>query len=187
MAEEVFRQYPHNPPHLFRSGATYFLTASTLEHYPLMLPPHRRQQCIDAWLFATGQQGWSLVAWVVLPNHPHLLAVAPGEGADVARLVRSVHRFTSGRWNVEDGRHGRQVWWNFRDKCISYERSFYARLNYIHWNPVKHGLVERPEDYPFSSYRAFLEDSESLLRHWEAEYPFERIDEETWSQEASES
>jgi putative transposase len=178
MFDEAYREYPHNPPHLFRAGATYFVTASTLAHHALMGDPRRRQECFESWRFAADRSHWSMVAWVILTDHYHLLLVAPEESGDIARLAGSVHQHTSREWNREDRARGRQVWWNFWDTCITYERSFYARINYIHWNPVKHGLVDRPEDYPFSSYRTFLEDSESLLLFWEAEYPFDRIDEE---------
>jgi len=58
--------------------------------------------------------------------------------------------------NRHDGTRGRKVWYNYWDECIRDERDYYNRLNYIHVNPVKHGYVEDPEDYEFSSYRAYL-------------------------------
>jgi putative transposase len=178
MDSDRFEQHPHNPPHLFRPGGTYFVTVSTRVRQPAMQPPHRRQECFESWQFATAKRSWRLIAWVFLPDHYHLLTTAPDGDDDIARLAGSVHQFTAREWNREDGSVGRQVWWNFRHTCVSYERSFYARLNYIHWNPVKHGLVAKPEDYPLSSYKRYREEWESLLRFWEAEYPFERLDEE---------
>src|SRR5262249_47347346 len=168
MRDERYEEHEHPPPHLFRAGATYFVTASTLYREPIMEPLVRRQQCSDSWHHATAARGWRLVAWAFLPNHYHLLTVAPPADAEIAPLVGSIHQYTARRWNREDRAAGRRVWWNFWDTCISYEGSFYARLNYIHWNPVRHGLVTAPEEYPFSSYRLFLADSELLLRHWEA-------------------
>ena len=38
------------------------------------------------------------------------------------------------------------------------EHDFWTRFNYIHYNPVKHGYVERPEDWEFSSYRSYLKE-----------------------------
>lgn len=42
--------------------------------------------------------------------------------------------------------------WNYWDYCPRNEDDYNVRLNYLLWNPVKHGFVERIEDYPYSSY-----------------------------------
>jgi len=46
---------------------------------------------------------------------------------------------------------GRQIWYNFWDKKLTYERSYLARLNYVHQNAVKHGLVLVANQYPWCS------------------------------------
>ncbi|HEV2884687.1 MAG TPA: hypothetical protein VGW36_07500 [Pyrinomonadaceae bacterium] len=46
---------------------------------------------------------------------------------------------------------GREVWYNFWDKKLTYERSYLARLNYVHQNPVKHGLVNVANQYAWCS------------------------------------
>jgi putative transposase len=46
---------------------------------------------------------------------------------------------------------GRQVWHNFWDTKLTYEKSYRARLNYVHQNPVKHGLVSVASHYPWCS------------------------------------
>lgn len=43
----------------------------------------------------------------------------------------------------------------FWDHVIRDEADFQRHLDYIHYNPVKHGLVQRPEDWPYSSYSAW--------------------------------
>ena len=75
------------------------------------------------------------------------------------------------------GRYARPggVWWNYWDTCLTYEGSYYARFNYIHWNPLKHGVTARPEEYPFSSYRAFLAEQEADIHRLERAYPFDRV------------
>ncbi len=49
------------------------------------------------------------------------------------------------------GKAGRTVWFNFWDTNLTYERSYWARLNYVHQNPVKHGLVSMANQYPWCS------------------------------------
>jgi hypothetical protein len=58
---------------------------------------------------------------------------------------------------MEDSIPGRRVWWNYWDTCICSEQNYYNRLKYVFWNPVKHGLAERPEEYVFGNYRDFLQ------------------------------
>jgi len=123
-----------------------------------------------------GRENWGLVAWVVLNNHYHVLAQAPESGGPkLAAWVGDLHKLTARRWNDEDGCRGRKVWWNYWDTCITTLPSFWARVNYVHWNPVKHGLVRRPEDYAFSSYREYLAREDLDIVALERAYPFDRV------------
>ncbi len=58
--------------------------------------------------------------------------------------------------------HYRQVWWNYWDTCIRSEKDFNNRLGYIFWNPVKHGLVDNIGDYPFSSYKEYMQSEDGF-------------------------
>ena len=101
---------------------------------------------------------------------------APETGAErLPRLPGDMHKYLAIRWNRADNSPGRQVWWNYWDTCIDDEHSYYVHINYIHWNPVKHELATRPEDYAFSSYRQYLVEQEESLRRWEQEYPWQRV------------
>ena len=53
--------------------------------------------------------------------------------------------------NQLDDSAGRKVWYNFWDTKLTYERSYLARLNYVHQNAVKHGLVRVANQYPWCS------------------------------------
>lgn len=71
---------------------------------------------------------------------------------------------------------GRTVRRQYRDTCLTYEQSFWARVNYIHYNPVKHGLVSRPGEYPYSSYRLWQESDEVDLAGIESAFAWDRLD-----------
>src|SRR5438445_13128705 len=59
---------------------------------------------------------------------------------------------TTAKWvNRLDHVQGRQVWFNFRETKLTYEKSYLARLNYTHQNAVKHGLVAVANQYPWGS------------------------------------
>ena len=108
--DEQFTRYDHQPAHLFRPGATYFITAKTLDGAPILEHGNRRQEILDSLEFASRQRGWLWVAWVALPNHYHCILRAPDdESVSLAALIKSVHGFTARRWNAADGEVGRQV------------------------------------------------------------------------------
>src|SRR5438105_3389908 len=109
---EIFAKHDHAPPHLFRAGATYFITGKMLYGQPFMERTQRRQELLDSIRFACTQRGWLRVAWVALPNHYHCILKAPDDArADVSALISSVHKFTASTWNREDRATGRQVWY----------------------------------------------------------------------------
>jgi putative transposase len=53
--------------------------------------------------------------------------------------------------NKLDDTPGRQVWFNFRETKLTHQRSYLARLNYVHQNPVRHKLVPVANQYPWCS------------------------------------
>jgi len=173
MSEEIFKTYPHAPPHLFIPGAVYFITASTYHSVHHLKSDERKRQWRQSLDHVLQREHWLLDAWVVLNNHYHILLHAPEASAQrLPNMIRDMHKFLANDWNTCDKTPGRMVWHNYWDTCLRDDRSYYTRLNYIHWNPIKHGLVANPEDYPLSSYRAYLTEQESDLRQWEKEYPW---------------
>jgi putative transposase len=152
----IFKTAPHNPPHLFVAGALYMLTASIYGAADLIESPKRKGEWRDAFHDASKIYQWQIIAWVVLHNHYHAIIRPPQQACNLFKFINSYHKYTARRWNSEDKLNGRKVWWNYWDTCIRSEKDYYRRLRYVFWNPLKHGLVERPEDYEFSNYRGYL-------------------------------
>lgn len=154
--ERLARGYPpHQPPHLVRENATYLLTAACYEHYHHLHTAERRQAVLDLLFEQFILAGMEVLAWVVLTNHYHLL-VHVARFADLAQVFRTVHGRTSYIWNQEDGVNGRKIWYRYSDRLIRSEQHYCATLNYIHYNPVKHGLVTSPYDWKWSSVHWYL-------------------------------
>lgn len=105
----------------------------------------------EAFLKAINIYEWRVIAWVVLNNHYPAMLEAPENPLTLGKMVASYHKFTARLWNDADKTPGRQVWWNYWDTCIRSEKDYNNRLGYIFWNPVKHGLAETIEAYPFSN------------------------------------
>jgi putative transposase len=157
--QRIARGFPaHRPPHLERGEGYYLLTAAVYEHKALIEPAARRDQFRDALLAAFSPEDGTIeiVAWVVLPNHYHLLAWLPSLRI-VAPIFNQLHGRTSRQWNLEDNQQGRKVWYRYSDRAIRNESHFYRAINYIHTNPVRHGYAQRSRDWPWSSLEDYIE------------------------------
>ena len=170
MSDEIFKRALHNPPHLFLSDTFYMLTASTYERAPVMFSERRKMDWIEAFLKAGEIYKWQIIAWVVLDNHYHAILKSPKNAHTLSKFVSSYHKFTSRKWNEEDQVSERKLWWNYWDTCLRSENDFYNRLQYVFWNPVKHGLSDTPEEYAFSNYKEFL-------LNWDVVFDFTNVKE----------
>ena len=103
----------------------------------------------SALLFFDGIR-YRLIAWVVMPNHVHVL-IETIEGHPLQRIVHSWKSFTANKANQILGRSGRFWFPDYFDRYVRDERHLNNAVRTIHWNPVKAGLVESPDDWPFSS------------------------------------
>jgi len=169
------RSFPwHSPPHAVGGRGTYHLTAACLNHRPhLGYSPERMEIfCIDL-LAAIIPVTTGIHAWCVLPNHYHLLVNAP-DLRSATRALGKLHGRTSYRWNTEENARGHQVWHAAADRAMRSDRHFWATINYIHNNPMRHGYVERWQEWPYSSVREFLASVSraEAERIWR-EYPVE--------------
>ena len=98
--------------------------------------------------------GWQLEAWSVFSNHYHFVGHSPDEesGAEtLSQMLGLLHEKTAKWLNRNDGAAGRKVWHNFWETRLTHQKSYLARLNYVHQNPVKHGLVAVANQYPWCS------------------------------------
>ncbi|GIV18245.1 MAG: hypothetical protein KatS3mg022_3680 [Armatimonadota bacterium] len=162
---------PHRPPHPEREAIYYLLTAACYEHRHLMNTVDRREQLLDRLFEQCTQHGIELRAWVVLPNHYHVLAVVP-DFSVLPEVFRRVHGATSRQWNIEDNTLGRKVWYQYADRAIRSERHYWATVNYIHYNPIKHGYVRRAREWKVSSIHWYWHSyGEQQLRQWWDAFP----------------
>jgi len=70
-------------------------------------------------------------------------------------MLGVLHTRAGGWINRLDNTPNRKVWHNFWDTKLTYEKSYLARLNYVHQNPVRHGLVRLANHYQWCSARWF--------------------------------
>jgi putative transposase len=161
---DIYKPHLHSPPHWFVSNAIYMVTGSTLYGKPFLASDAKLINFYETLIERANILKWSVDAWVVMPTHYHFVARSPENALSLKKLIQGVHSINAKFVNRLDGAPGRKVWYNYWDTCIQSESSYYARMRYIMMNPVKHGLVQKPEDYPFSSYKYFVENSEPDFR-----------------------
>ncbi len=134
--------------------------------------PRAANCVVDTWRCFAGKR-YDLIAWVVMPNHVHVL-VRVYEGTALGRIVQSWKSYTGRRIALlmleekcragvqrsqgdrAGARRSQTVWMReYWDRFIRNERHFSAAMYYIHQNPVKAGLVSHAEDWPWSSAKEY--------------------------------
>ena len=146
--------WPHAPTHQLALGGTYFVTASTYQRAHHFRGSERLQVLHNGLLTVAHEYGWQLEAWAVFSNHYHFVAHSPAQESTAQSLkpmLKTLHTRTAGWVNRLDRVPERQVWFNSRETNLTYLNSYFARLNYTHQNPVKHGLVPVANQYPWCS------------------------------------
>ncbi len=143
--------WPHAPLHRLSPNGTYIVTAGTYLKKHVLTDDRRLSLVCDALLDLADECGWALQAWAVLANHYHFIAAATERSGDLSRMLQRLHASTAIKLNALDETPGRRVWFQFWDTRLTYQRSYLARLNYVHRNAVHHGLVERASEYLWCS------------------------------------
>jgi putative transposase len=168
------RGYPlHAPPHPYRENGTYLITAANFEHKEIMHSAERRTKFQELLLNAFREIEADIIGWMILPNHYHVLASVESLNS-VSNALRFLHGRTSYEWNLQDGlQNQRKVWYKFSDRMMRDEKQLNQALNYIHYNPVKHGCVKSVFDWRWSSI--FMYESEKgrewLKEQWKKYLP----------------
>jgi putative transposase len=134
-------------------GGTYFFTVTLEDRSADYLVRHVRL-LRAAFRHARGKRSFIVEAIVILPDHLHCIWTLPPDDADYShrwRLIKAgvgAERNGKGEYNLWQRR--------FWEHTIRDEADFERQANYIHYNPVKHKLVKRVTDWPYSSFHRFV-------------------------------
>ena len=144
-------------------GASYFFTVNLEDRRDTLLVD-RIDDLRAAVRHAMANRAFEIVAMVVLPDHLHMLMALPaGEADDASRWSAIKSMFSRRVPKTRDIRHSlarkreRGIWQRrFYEHCMRDQEDLWSHINYIHYNPVKHGYVKRPMDWSFSSIHRFV-------------------------------
>lgn len=140
-------------------GGTYFFTVNLLERDKSLLVDHIAE-LRESVSFVKRRRPFEIDAWVVLPNHMHAVWTLPQEDADYSSRWREIKkRFSTSMPKIErlsavrKQKGERGIWQRrFWEHTIIDEQDYRHHIDYVHFNPLKHGLVKQVKDWPFSSF-----------------------------------
>jgi len=168
--------WPHAPPHYLGAAGVYMVTAGTYQKDHFFRSRKRLRFLTNTMLELADSHGWRLQAWAVFSNHYHFIASSPEDGAgNLGKWIASLHRKSATLANRLDDAAGRQVWYNYWESYITYEKSYYARLHYVHQNPVRHGLVTHAEAYDWCSAKWFSENAKPAFKKTVESFKIDRV------------
>lgn len=140
-------------------GGTFFFTVALLERRRTLLTDH--VEILRAAFRRTRQSlPFEIDAIVILPDHFHTIWTLPADDADFSTRMRFLKTLFSRAIPTTERRsarrlekHERGIWQRrFWEHSIQDEADLKRHMNYIHYNPVKHGCVARVRDWPYSSF-----------------------------------
>jgi putative transposase len=145
------KHWPHAPLHRLAENGTYMVTTGTLHKAHIFRDAQRITLLENSLLSLAQAYDWHLEAWAVFSNHYHFVGYTLSSPSRLREFLTELHADTAREVNRLDDMPGRQVWHNYWDKRLTFEKSYLARLNYVHQNAVKHRLVLMANQYRWCS------------------------------------
>jgi putative transposase len=140
-------------------GGTYFFTVNLLDRNKSLLVEHI-DLLRESIRFVKSQRPFYIDAWVVLPDHLHAVLTLPDDDVDYSSRWREIKkRFSKSLPKTEfltqtrKRKNERGIWQRrFWEHTIRDDNDYWHHVNYVHFNPLKHGLVSQVADWPYSSF-----------------------------------
>ena len=152
---------------LREEGGTFFFSVVTHRRRAFLTDPLARQCLRGAWRETQARYPFELVAVCLMPDHLHTIWTLPEEDTDYDKRWSFLKARFSWMYRREGGAEGRRC----ASRLKRRERGFWQRrywehkirddddlnrhLHYTHYNPVKHGFVEWPEQWPWSTFHRY--------------------------------
>jgi len=148
-------QYRRN----YVKGGTYFFTVNLLDRNKSLLVEHI-DLLRESIRYVKSQRPFYIDAWVVLPDHLHAVLTLPDDDVDYSSRWREIKkRFSKSLPKTEfltqtrKRKNERGIWQRrFWEHTIRDDNDYWHHVNYVHFNPLKHGLVSQVADWPYSSF-----------------------------------
>ena len=153
---------------IYINGGTYFFTIVTFKRTRILTHPANVKLMKEAFDYVMKKHSFHMDAYVVSPEHFHFMITLPEYDNDFSTRIRLMKSYFSRKCDKQykqkltDSRKTKKeqaIWQRrFWEHLILDEVDYQKHVEYIHYNPVKHGLVNAPVDWEYSSFHQFVQD-----------------------------
>ena len=164
------------PNRVAEQDISHFNTTTIVGWVDVFSRKNYRDVIVESLNFCSEKKGLQIRVWVIMSNHIHL--IARDAGSNLSGIIRDFKSFTAGKilnliqtepesrreWMmIVFGYHGKgsrnnehfQFWQPYHAETLRTAKFTLQKINYLHHNPVRNGLVANPEDYLYSSARDY--------------------------------
>lgn len=150
-------------------GTTYFFTVVSNLRRPILCDEPIRDALRNAIKTTAQEYPFKIDAWVLMPDHLHAIWTLPADDLNYSRrwalIKRRVSQECAGLYNKIEyirasnvTRHESTIWQRrFWEHTIRDDADFENHMNYVHFNPLKHGLVDDLSSWPYSTFQRCIE------------------------------
>lgn len=150
------------PPRVFISGECYHITTRGNNKGSIFFDDFDRREYLQRLYEVAAQYVLKIHAFALMTNHIHLL-IQPSQGDTVSLALKLLNGSYTRYVNRRHERAGHLFQARFHSKHVDKDTYFLVASKYIHCNPVEAGMVQNPDQYSWSSARAFLSGFNSYL------------------------
>ena len=152
-----------NYRHLTSKGSTWFFTIVTYQRRTFLCDKEVRMALRNAIKKVQTKYPLKIEAWVLLPDHFHCIWTLPDQDSNFPLRIRLLKRYVTqscssflhrDRLSTPSRRRRKEstIWQKrYWEHLLQSERDFKNHMDYIHYNPVKHGFVQSPIKWPYST------------------------------------
>jgi putative transposase len=138
-------------------GGSWFFTVVTRDRNPVFRKPVGVALLRHALRKVSRRMPFSIDAMVVLPDHLHCIWTLPAGDTDYSTRWRLVKTFVTRHGKTVIGDHTVSIWQpRFWEHMLRDPGDYRAHIDYIHYNPVRHGYVDRAIEWPYSSLHRYV-------------------------------
>ena len=168
------------------AGGSYFFTVVSYRRQPFMCDEIFRSALRQAITRVKEKHPFIVEAWVLLPDHCHAIWTLPENDAHFAKRWQLIKQYVTQQCKHEyfnpalmaasKIKHQESTIWQRRywEHQIRDERDFNNHMDYIHYNPVKHGLVKNVHEWPYSTFHQKVKQGIYPV-NWGAEFKAKRM------------
>ena len=138
-------------------GGTFFFTQVTHQRKPYFQSHETNFQLLEIIHKVQSSKPFELLAYCFIPDHIHLLIQLPIGDSDFSYRMREIKRLTTVFLRKKSNNPNLIIWQNrFWEHTIRDEKDLKIHFDYIHYNPVKHGIAESFDEWEWSSNRDYF-------------------------------